>query len=594
MAADSKNSGHWDSVAEKHAPTINNTISDLEAGDKKKQIQSVGAELLDLLEATGLTYKSMFHHSRVGVASVNREGSMLCADNVHRLLTRFTEKGWNGRESAGALAGEVGEGASADHERKENLRVIEESGGLLPFLLVEDMQIVTIAGSHTSTVLRLIDGAEENQYKTSPENAHLCVNGFLSKQAILETAPSLKRPCAHGMEYTVVRKQVIKRCPMLMRILSESDNAKHENNQRETVYQTMSNLHRRAMDAKANTTEEWNKVVEAASRRFSKEFEQEASCYAAFVKEYSGGADKPILKMIEGYVKTLTCVREIPPEFFRELARVNMPHAGLYIGAMVMATASAPSTFCKGGKARVFNNEDLASLKDSKKNKANVAEALSIMIEMRCMAARVNVADSAPWAKLQGSTFSKLVMHVHNKKSPSREEFSSLKHIAVEHFESFVKEFNVQSIVCPWVYIPIATADKKRGIKDDPTSISGEVRELDCSGTVAASIISKMGCKVGAKMTSKEGDKTGVVAAIGSDGSTVTITLESGEKETIAGSDILMSWDLVTEQAKDRSWAACACALARKSAVLAALVRKRIRLLISGLQMASNMLAHYT
>ena len=113
-------------------------------------------------------------------------------------------------------------------------------------------------------------------------------------------------------------------------------------------------------------------------------------------------------------------------------------------------------------------------------------------------------------------------------------------------------------------------------------------------GAVAASIISKMGCKVGAKMTSKEGDKKGVVAAIGSDGSTVTITLESGEQETIAGSDILMSWDLVTEQAKDRSWAACACALARKSAVLAALVRKRIRLLISGLQMASNMLAHYT
>ena len=60
-------------------------------------------------------------------------------------------------------------------------------------------------------------------------------------------------------------------------------------------------------------------------------------------------------------------------------------------------------------------------------------------------------------------------------------------------------------------------------------------------------------------MTSKEGNKNGVVEAIGSDGSTVTITLESGEKETLSGSDVLMSWSIVTEEAKDRSCKGSLC-----------------------------------
>ena len=115
----------------------------------------------------------------------------------------------------------------------------------------------------------------------------------------------------------------------------------------------------------AKTAADWQKVVQQASRRFSKAFEQEATCYAAFVKEYSGGVDKPLLVMIDNFVKTLASVRDIPADFYRDLARVNLPHAGLYIVGLVMATASAPDNFVKGGKARVFTGEDLSSVKDA-------------------------------------------------------------------------------------------------------------------------------------------------------------------------------------------------------------------------------------
>ena len=40
---------HWETLAHGHAPKINEIIKSLESGDRGSQIQSVGAELLDLL-----------------------------------------------------------------------------------------------------------------------------------------------------------------------------------------------------------------------------------------------------------------------------------------------------------------------------------------------------------------------------------------------------------------------------------------------------------------------------------------------------------------------------------------------------------------
>ena len=74
----------------------------------------------------------------------------------------------------------------------------------------------------------------------------------------------------------------------------------------------------------------------------------------SLVKEYSGGNGKPIPGMIDSYVKTLTCARDTPAEFYRDVVKVNVPHAGWYIGARVMATASAPDNYVKGDKAIVW------------------------------------------------------------------------------------------------------------------------------------------------------------------------------------------------------------------------------------------------
>ena len=102
---------------------------------------------------------------------------MLCADNVHRLLTRFTEKGWNSREAANALASEIEDGSAGQGARAKNKELIDRSDGLLPSMHVEEAQILTIAGSHTTTVLRLVAAAGDGQYRII-STPRLCDNNI--------------------------------------------------------------------------------------------------------------------------------------------------------------------------------------------------------------------------------------------------------------------------------------------------------------------------------------------------------------------------------------------------------------------------------
>ena len=76
-------------------------------------------------------------------------------------------------------------------------------------------------------------------------------------------------------------------------------------------------------------------------------------------------------------MKSLTVVRDVPPDFFREIAKIKGPHIPLYINALVKATYSCPLQYCKTGKARVFIPSDISSVLAS--NKTKVLKANDIM-----------------------------------------------------------------------------------------------------------------------------------------------------------------------------------------------------------------------
>ena len=97
------------------------------------------------------------------------------------------------------------------------------------------------------------------------------------------------------LAYFIVRWQLADKCPSLMRILSESDNAKHDNYQKEFVIQTMFNLHRRAVEAHAECDDDFKAVAKRVTRGHGPSFARNVECYTDFIRQYSGGPTMPCL-----------------------------------------------------------------------------------------------------------------------------------------------------------------------------------------------------------------------------------------------------------------------------------------------------------
>ena len=179
-----------------------------------------------------------------------------------------------------------------------------------------------------------------------------------------------------------------------------------------------------------------------------------------------------------------------------------------------------------------------------------MADALRIMVEANEIASKMGVDTSAKWAKLQGNLYSRLVMHVHAKKSAHRKEYRSLKEIAAEHFDIFVQEFtnvpNIKDLVCPWVYIPLAQNRSKAPKPQETNEMKGAVRELDCKGNVTAENLVEMGFVANTRVKSKDTGKLYDIVDVSADG--LMLTLSDGT--TIQGTAI-MGWETVVVEKKD-------------------------------------------
>ena len=302
--------------AEKLAPCINQMIEDFEAGPTGA-IQSFGFELKQKLVEHNMGYREVVHHSHVGVDIDNREGEMLFLVKVHQLLAQINGKGWDASQTASALAREISQnGVIRELQLSRNQELIQRADGLLAPIQPELLRVVTGAGSHTTAVLKLISAADTSRVPDCTDvDEHLAVNGFLCKARILKHCPSFAAPLQTGIEYFIVRWQLADKCPSLMRILSESDNAKHDNYQKEFVIQTMFNLHRRAVEAHAECDDDFKAVAKRVTRGHGPSFARNVECYTDFVRQHSGGPTMPLLVELHEFIKTLKVEREVPPEF---------------------------------------------------------------------------------------------------------------------------------------------------------------------------------------------------------------------------------------------------------------------------------------
>ena len=232
-------------AAEK-APVINRMIKEFE-GDRAKatQIQSFGVELRTFLKENGLLKHERVHHRYCGVAKCNRNYAMLIPLNSPMLLYRMVNKGWSWFEVQLALAAEISPTSTGDSERQENAKLIARSDGLLAPIDADELKIVTIISSHTTSVLRMCDANSVKAvqgWTDEVANEH----GVITKERVIEKAPSMQEPIAIGLEYDIIPYQLVDLCPRLLDMLAEADNAKHKNAAADSPLQMMMNIHRRA------------------------------------------------------------------------------------------------------------------------------------------------------------------------------------------------------------------------------------------------------------------------------------------------------------------------------------------------------------
>ena len=153
------------------AVVINKCIDQFDGGDNDEGIQAFQHAIRLRIRIAKLSEKKWFLVKKVGVHPDNREGVGLVPIDVHDLLSQIVKDGWN-YELVDALAGEVppdhiffeeNDGRQvqvANWFRDFNKRLVEEAGGLLPQIDLEEMDIVTARGSHTTSSVRCMDSDE--------------------------------------------------------------------------------------------------------------------------------------------------------------------------------------------------------------------------------------------------------------------------------------------------------------------------------------------------------------------------------------------------------------------------------------------------
>ena len=185
-------------ITKQYAPIINKMLLDFEATNRDG-IAAFGSDLRELLMKVGLAQKKWIHHSEIIPHEDNREGELLLALRVWRLLKILFEKGFSYTECALALTCGLPPGADGKRWLAKAKDLYDKSGGMIAPYSSEMITAASGAGSHTTAVLQLLTYAMTHNVECpAPEFECLCDNGFLSPSLIMAKQPSIKRAVEKG------------------------------------------------------------------------------------------------------------------------------------------------------------------------------------------------------------------------------------------------------------------------------------------------------------------------------------------------------------------------------------------------------------
>jgi hypothetical protein len=410
----------WMSAAlDKVCPEINGLIDDFNAGvNTRIKKEALLEDIMKMLSGANLAYVTRKANASVWVDMCNRFGAGLDTKDVNDLLYKIvTEKGWSTLACVKARAFEREPGETEQYQF--NLKLVEASDGYLaPVDPHEPNIILSFSCSHTVAGLRaLAAGCKSN-------HEQLAVDGLLNKEKVLDMSPSMRAPMDDGMEWTVIRAPVRKRCPHLATFAQFAGNADHGTAREMTKTQLLLQMHGKARMFSTMHTGNWKASVAADMERQHAALQGGAIDLAEFVENWSGGQSGANLVALDNFSKCLPSRRDIKPRDFAQLGRVRLAQGEEWIIACVKAMLSSPAEYEHCGVSKLICKEDIDSMTGGQKTAVMAAVGM-----IRAARAWVSSCTSAAVAKAVDDFEVRLVMHVHRKRAKSRLSFKTVDEI---------------------------------------------------------------------------------------------------------------------------------------------------------------------
>lgn len=465
------------------------------------EVKCTAEEMWHGLLQVNLAIKRGISPTKVGVSPANRDGQGLLAIDVHDLLLRICLDGWSWSTCEEQFeAHEIDPNDSSDVE--SNIKLYQESDGLLPKITYEDVEVLTFSGSHTTSAVRcyVVGGVRS-------VHSELGVDGFISKNKLLEQFPSMIKPMEQ-IPMKVIRYQLVRKVPRLVPFLSRAANAGQESRRKQTVLQMMSRLHAVYVNLtqRAGEPPKSEDVIRLAGRGMDMEFNAFAKDVLPWVAEHAGGMSGWALKSIAAYEKALPMKRTIRSKDLLAMAKVTLDHGAVYIPAMLMGMLASPSEYTDGsGASTLFGSADFSTIDGV--NKAHALKASKIMISADELANSIPVLEPIHRTRAVGNLKVNLVMHVHGKHTKTRKLYKSMADVTMEFYNNLRKQvIGLNGEMPSWKY---ATGEDSNVVADVmvPTAIKTDaglgMKELNEKGELTDDELKRLGFKVGGELMRK-------------------------------------------------------------------------------------------
>ena len=488
-------------IAKEHGPTISNKMklgNSAERG-KKPRMKAISDDIEAFSLSVDLAYILRIHCRFLCPHKDNRHTSMADAFDAQSLTCWIFDEGFSWKEVKNNSCFEKAVGKMGTETEEKVTTLLENSGGLLPAQVPQEMLYCTVTSTHTNLVLRIVDCEAVGIY---PE---LCEGKCVSRAKVLRECPTFAKPIEDGLEWVVYRRELEQECPELPGFLSEAGNVGHGVHRRQTPLQTLLQVHGKIQQKKATTAEEFKAIVEEVEA-VKPDMKGQVADYLPYAATFSGGSTPIFILDLDRFCKQLQHRWQVHSAQFKILAACKVLDVPEYLAACLkfaMTCCDHPS-YVQRGESKVWSSSDVTAM-SGEKLKPFVLEARSRIVKVKDWLATTDHPNQALVTSLRGQFEADLVQAVHKKSAGQKEKFAAradMKPLAVMDMicKEFMQKCNEANIDCsqpPWPLEAVENSTTKvtAAAEKSPTKRKAPcaILDFDNSGNIRATSVLNSG-----------------------------------------------------------------------------------------------------